>query len=176
MLIIRLIVLNLLVTACTYGQVLYAQDEALERAFGEAVRSERKSIVITPTKADELTKKFKFRYSAGVISYYEGYDQNDQLIGYAFIDSGTVRTHLAMFMVVFSPEGVLKDVFVLSFGEPAEYLPSKKWLKTFEGLKIDEVPMVSKNIPTVMGSTLTVNAITASVGRVQGLFSEFLRK
>lgn len=166
--------LILLVWNIGYSQVFYAQDEAVQRAFPDATSVNRKNLVITSDKAKVLSDRCKATVPSGIVSYFEGF-KNDALLGYAFIDSGVIRTHNGVFMVVMLPDGTLKDVFILAFNEPPEYMPTEKWLGTLHGKSVSEAPVIGKSVPPVMGSTLTVNAITSSIRRVQGIFVEFLK-
>jgi hypothetical protein len=169
------LLLFLLLWNVSYSQVFYAQDEAVKRAFPDATEVKRKNLVITSAKAAALSERCKATVSPGIVSYFQGYKDEGALIGYAFIDSGVVRTHNGVFMVVLLPDGTLRDVFVLAFNEPPEYMPTEKWLGLLRGKSLSEAPVAGKNVPPVMGSTLTVNAITTSVRRVQGVFTEFLK-
>jgi hypothetical protein len=159
----------------SYSQVFYAQDEAVERAFSGAREVKRKNLVITSAQAKALSERSKATVAPGISSYFEGIKDDGTLLGYAFIDSGVVRTHNGVFMVVMSPDGTLQDVFVLAFNEPPEYVPTEKWLGLLHGKALSEAPLAGKNVPPIMGSTLSVNAITTSVRRVQGIFKEFLK-
>ena len=155
--------------------MFYAQDEAVARAFPDAAEVERKNLVITADKAAALSQRYKATVHPGIVTYFKGYRDDKTLLGYAFIDSGVIRTHNGVFMVVMLPDGTLKDVFVLAFNEPLEYMPTEKWLELFRGKSLSEIPVIGKNVPPIMGSTLTVNAISTSVRRVQGIFTEFLK-
>jgi electron transport complex protein RnfG len=170
-----LLLLFLLLWNVGYSQVFYAQDEAIGRAFPGAGEVNRKNIVITSSRATVLSERYKAPVNPGISSYFEGLKEDGTLLGYAFIDSGVVRTHNGVFMVVMLPDGTLRDVFVLAFNEPPEYLPNEKWLGLLQGKALSEAPVVGKNVPPIMGSTLTVNAITRSIRRVQGIFKEFLK-
>jgi len=165
----------LLLSSVSYSQVFYAQDEAVKRAFPDAIEVKRKNLVITSAKATALSDQYKATVHPGIVSYFEGFKDDKTLLGYAFIDSGVIRTHNGVFMVVMSPDGTIRDVFILAFNEPPEYMPTERWLGLLHGKTLSEAPVAGKNVPPVMGSTLTVNAITTSVRRVQGIFKEYLR-
>lgn len=154
------------------AQVLMAQDEALHRAFPDATSVRRRSLVLTTEKIAGIKGAEQLRLKPGIVTYFVGHRDTQQL-GIATIDSGVVRTHQAVFMSVFSPDGVLKDVFVLAFHEPPEYIPTEGWFKQFQGKKRDEPLIAGKDVAGVMGSTLSVQAITGSVRRMQNIFPLF---
>lgn len=175
---IRWLVATLIVAVCgvcaypVNAQVLMAQDEALHRAFPEATSVKRRSLVLTAEKIAAIERADQLKLKPGIITYFTGY-RDAQLLGIATIDSGVVRTHQAVFMSVFTPEGILKDVFILAFHEPPEYIPSEGWFKQFHGKKRDEPLLPGKDIAGVMGSTLSVQAIAGSIRRMQTLFPLF---
>ena len=155
-----------------HAQVLMAQDEALHRAFPDSTSVRRRSLVLTAEKIGAIERADQLRLKPGIVTYFVGY-RDTQFLGIATIDTGVVRTHQAVFMSVFSRDGVLKDVFVLAFNEPPEYIPTEGWFNQFRGKKREEPLIAGKDIAGVMGSTLSVQAITGSVRRMQALFPLF---
>ena len=171
------LVLTLAITLCLCGvfassasaQVLMAQDEALHRAFPGATSVKRRSLVLTAERIATIEGADQLRLKPGIVTYFTGY-HDAQLLGFATIDSGVVRTHQAVFMTVFTPEGIVKDVFILAFHEPPEYIPTEEWFKQFHGKKKGDPLIAGKDVAGVMGSTLSVQAITGSIRRMQALF------
>lgn len=154
------------------AQVLMAQDEALHRAFPGATSVKRHSLVLTAEKIATIERADQLKLKPGIVTYFTGYHEAEPL-GIATIDSGVVRTHQAVFMSVFTREGVLKDVFILAFNEPPEYIPSEGWFQQFHGKKRNDPLIPGKDVAGVMGSTLSVQAITSSMRRMQAIFPLF---
>ena len=154
------------------AQVIYAQDEALERAFSGAREVIRTNVILNSDQAESISSRYRVSISKGIVSFFEGIGADGHSLGYAFIDSGVIRSHTGVFMVVLLPDGTTKDVFVLAFNEPPEHIPSDRWLDQLNGKPVTEQPVPGKNVPTIMGSTLSVIAITNSVRRVQALYKE----
>ncbi|MCA9540250.1 MAG: FMN-binding protein [Myxococcales bacterium] len=94
----------------------------------------------------------------------------EAIVGYAFIDTHQVRSLNETLMVVLSPEGEVKQVVVLAFHEPEEYLASPRWLMQFVGRALDASLKVQSGVDGLSGATLTARAVTASVRRVLGLY------
>ena len=67
-----------------------------------------------------------------------------------WFDGRKVRTKRMGLMFVITLEGSLERVEVCSFGEPLDYLPSKKWLKQFEDQVLDLVCSISEHAPLTM--------------------------
>jgi hypothetical protein len=152
------------------AEIFYAQDEAIERAFPEATTTSKKTFIVTSTLAEKLKAEHKVPISQGIVTYHQGFKDGVPL-GYAIIDTGIVRTHQAVFMIVLKPNGDLQDVFVLAFHEPPEYIPHSRWLKQLEGKKLTDPLIAGKDVAGIMGSTLSVQSILTSVRRTRVLFS-----
>jgi hypothetical protein len=154
------------------AEILYAQDEALKRAFPAATKVVKRVFILTPSKAEKLKFEHSVQISSQMVTYFAGYDRKN-FLGFAVIDTGVVRTHQGVFMSVFKPDQELLDVFVLAFHEPSEYIPTKSWLNQFKGKKIKDPLSVGHDISGVMGSTLSVQAISQSVRRIRTLIPFF---
>lgn len=92
--------------------------------------------------------------------------KGDQVLGYAFIETRTVRTLPATFLVVLSPMGVVQKVLALAFYEPAEYLPTERWLRQFEQKPLGPDLQLRKGIHAIAGATLSAQAVTGAVSGV----------
>jgi hypothetical protein len=72
-------------------------------------------------------------------------------------------------MVVVAPDGGVRSVDVLAFGEPQDYLPRGGWLKRVEGRRMDDGLFVGRALAHVTGATLTTRAIATAVRRILAL-------
>ena len=66
-------------------------------------------------------------------------------------------------MVHFSEDGTILDVVLCKFKEPVRYKPSEKWLKQFDGKKLNEDLRLKRGIDGISGATLTARATVSSV-------------
>jgi FMN-binding domain len=92
-----------------------------------------------------------------------------EVVGTAYFDTHRVRTLPETLMVVVDPQGQLVRVEVLSFDEPADYLPRKPWYRQFDGRPLTDGLALERDIRGVAGATLTARATTAAVRRVLAL-------
>jgi Na+-translocating ferredoxin:NAD+ oxidoreductase RnfG subunit len=72
-------------------------------------------------------------------------------------------------MVVVDPAGAVVKAEVLSFDEPPEYLPKKRWFDLFPTRRLDRDLAAGRGIPVVTGATLTSRAVADAVRRALAL-------
>jgi len=87
-------------------------------------------------------------------------------IGWVYFDSHRVRTLAETLAIVIDLDGKIKEVRVLSFDEPEEYLPKAKWFDTFKDRRLGPGLELHREIPMVTGATLSARAATDSVRRI----------
>jgi len=148
--------------------VYHSQQEALELAFPDATRIDKKTHVLGDAQAEAVEALARAKLDSRLVSIYTGW-QDDVVIGYAVIDIHTVRTQPEAFMVVVDPAGEIRSLRVLAFYEPGEYLPPERWLKQFEKKRLDERLHLRADIHGIAGSTLTARAVTSGVRRAMAL-------
>ena len=81
-----------------------------------------------------------------------------------------VRTKQEVYLVVINPDSSIKQVEILAFYEPEEYLPSKRWFQKFAGKILDNELWPRRGISAVTGATLSVNGITQEIRKVLAVF------
>jgi hypothetical protein len=109
-----------------------------------------------------------------MITVYEGF-HGSRLVGYAFIDTHTVRTLPETFLLVLDPEGAVRATHLLAFHEPPEYLPPARWLDQFTGKALDGDLWLGRDVDGISGSTLSAQALTAGVRRLTAVHRVKLR-
>ncbi|HJY83225.1 MAG TPA: FMN-binding protein [Candidatus Binatia bacterium] len=149
--------------------VLHSREEALTLAFPEAERVETRTFTLTAEQAKRVETLATTPWEAKPVTVYIGH-KGEQVLGYAFLDSRTVRTLPATFLVVLSPAGVVQHVRILTFHEPEEYLPLDRWLRQFEQQPLSPDLQLHKNIHGIAGATLSSQAVTNAVRQALALF------
>ena len=96
--------------------------------------------------------------------------KGDEVLGYAFIDTHTVRTMPEAFMVVLSPNGIVRSLRVLAFYEPREYQPNNRWYAQFEQVSAGQSLRVGGDIHGIAGATLSARATTRGVRRALAFY------
>jgi len=148
--------------------VYHSQQEALELAFPDATRVEKKTHVLDDAQTQAVEDLARSKLESRLVSLYTGWNEGE-LLGYAIIDIHTIRTQPEAFMVVVDPAGTVRSLRVLAFYEPEDYLPPPRWLRQFESKKLDERLHLRADIHGIAGSTLSARAVTNGVRRALAL-------
>jgi hypothetical protein len=157
------------------AKVFYAKDEALKIAFPDSDQVEMRTFILKDTEVQTAEQLARTRIESKLFTFYIG-KKGGRVIGYAAIDTHTVRTLPETFLVVLSPEGQVRTTVILAFHEPPEYLASERWLKQFQDKKLSPELGVGRDIAGIAGSTLTAHAITQGVRKVLALFQILIKE
>ena len=152
------------------ARVLLTQEQALEGAFGHGAGVERVAVYLTDAqrrRASELAGP-DVKIEVGFVARYVG-SKDGRPLGVAYFDTHLVRTLPETILVVVSPDGSVDRVEILSFAEPEEYLPRKRWTDLFHGKKLDDDLRLRRGVHGISGATLSAEAATQAVRRVLAL-------
>lgn len=148
--------------------VYFSKEEAFEEAFGAGAAVESIPVFLTDEQVAAIEQKAKAKLESQLFTFYEG-RKDGRLLGYAAIESHTVRTQAETLLLVLSPQGQLVKTVMLAFHEPPEYQPPARWMSTLAGKKIDELVM-NYGVDGVSGATLSVRAALDSARKVLAVF------
>jgi FMN-binding domain len=171
----RLIIMLLLLAVAmpSFAKIFYSKNEAIVLAFGEGAQVETLSLFPDDPQMSTIQKEAKVKLDSGLFTFYVG-KEKDKILGYAAIETSTVRTKPETLMIVLSSEGELRNVYTLAFHEPPEYQPPERW---FEQLK--KRPLVdmdfNKGIQGISGATLSTRAAVNSVRKVMAVYQTMLK-
>jgi Na+-translocating ferredoxin:NAD+ oxidoreductase RnfG subunit len=149
--------------------VYHSRSEALELAFPGADRVETRTHILNEGQAERIRQASRGEIESKLVKVYTGM-KGDEVLGYAFIDTHTVRTMPEAFMVVLSPDGVVRSLRVLAFYEPREYQPNDRWYSQFEQKSADQSLRVGGDIHGIAGATLSARATTRGVRRALAFY------
>ena len=154
------------------AEVFYAQDEAMKIAFPDADEVKTKTLFIQGSNVEHIQKLSRVKVDSGLFTFFVGY-KNGAPTGYAAIGSNIVRTYPQTYMVVLNLDGSVKTTLILAFHEPLDYLPTDKWLEQFKEKDIKESIRPGDDIAGILGSSLSVNAVSAGVRKVLAVYDTF---
>lgn len=149
--------------------VFHAKDEALKLAFPGADRVDDRPFILTDEQKATVETRAHAPLESSLWTVYSGW-HGDELLGYAIIDTHNVRTLPETMMVVLSPSGELRRVEILAFYEPPEYTPTERWVRQFDGRRLDDDLKLGASVQGITGATLSATAMTAGVRRVLALY------
>ncbi len=148
--------------------MLLSQSDALARAFPAGVAVEKRTAFLDEEQVRAIQKKARVKVDSRIWTYYVAKSSTGTL-GYAYFDRTIVRTLPAALMVALDADGRVRFVEVLTFQEPEDYLPRKRWLGLFRGRGLSKDLRIGRKIHAVSGATLTARSFTDIVRRVLAL-------
>ena len=151
------------------AKVFLSKREALEIAFPGAERVDEESVLLGEEQALRIESLSRAPLESRLVRIYRGY-RGSELLGYAFIDVHTVRTHPEAFLVVLTPEGEVRSLRVLAFHEPLEYMPTERWYEQFHAKNLEAPMRVGGDIHGIVGATLSARATTRGVRRALAFY------
>lgn len=168
----------LLASPDAHAKVFLDQERALELAFGERARVERKTHFLTEAqlaRAREIAGG-AVEIRGALVTAYEGWSAEGTPLGTAYFDSHRVRTLPETLMVVVSPAGVVSRVEIVAFNEPEEYKPREAWLRQFGDRRLDRELALRRGVHGITGATLSAEAVTEAVRRTLALHAAIREK
>ncbi|MEE9385676.1 MAG: FMN-binding protein [Nannocystaceae bacterium] len=150
----------------SWAHVFHSRESALELAFSRADEVRPITLFLSEFELAHCSRLAGSHCSERTIRAYAGYDAEDALIGYAFIDTHPVRSLQETVMFVSSPAGRIQKSVVLAFHEPADYMATPRWLTQFKGHSLSSQLALHRGIDVMSGATITSNVLTSAARRV----------
>jgi hypothetical protein len=161
--------------AFVHSEVFHSKDEALALAFAEGTSVESQSVVLTDAQVARVKELGGIAPESKLFTYYRG-RRDGALVGYAVIDTHTVRSLPEAILAVLRPDGAVDRVILLAFYEPPEYRPPERWLKQFPGRRLDtDGWRVGRDLHGISGATLTAHAIRDALRKITALHAVVMR-
>jgi hypothetical protein len=160
-------------TTSSFAQIFYSKTEALELAFGKATVE---NLSLFPEESDvaKIQQLAKTKLESGLFTFYVG-KENGKILGYAAIESETVRTKPETLMIVLTPEGELRNMYMLAFHEPPEYMPPERWFESLAKRPLADMDF-SKGVDGISGATLSTRSALSSVRKVMAIYQVMVKK
>lgn len=168
-----LFLLLLSAVSSSFATVFYSKNEALELAFGKGTQVEQLSLFPDEQQAAKIEELSKVKLDTGLFTFYVGKDQG-KVLGYAAIETVTVRTKPETLMVVLNPDGELRNVTTLAFHEPPEYQPPELWFEQLYKRPLADMDF-NKGIDGISGATLSTRATVSSVRKVMAIYQVMVK-
>lgn len=149
------------------GQAAGEGADRLEPVFAEIYSPEaeigKSNLFLSEKEVRRVEKRARETLESRLIRVYTIRGPEGRPAGYAFLQTRTVRTKPATFLVALDGAGKVKDVRILGWGEPPEYKPGDRWLAQFTGRKRPGEATLGSGIAAVSGATYTSRTLTAGV-------------
>lgn len=164
---IQLLILMAFALAPALGEAktYLSQQEALKRAFPEATKIVRETVFLRPAEKERAAQSAGCPIENEMIVRYTGM-KNDQILGHAYFDAHRVRTLPETIMIVVAPDDEIELVEILSFNEPEDYLPKRRWIDQLHAQELDDDLSLKRAIRPISGATLSGRAIVDAARRI----------
>ncbi len=150
------------------ARVLMTQQQALASAFASGVRVTRQTFFLTKQQLDDARRESGVLFDDQLVIRYAAM-AGDKVVGYAYFDTHRVRTLPETVMIVVTPDGRVDRIEILSFDEPADYFPKRRWIDQIAGHKLDRDLSLNRAIRPLSGASLTSQAIVNASRKVLAL-------
>jgi Na+-translocating ferredoxin:NAD+ oxidoreductase RnfG subunit len=157
----------------SFATIFYSKNEAMVLAFGENAQVETLSLFPDDQQMATIQQDAKVKLDSGLFTFYVGKDK-DKILGYAAIETNTVRTKPETLMIVLTPEGEVRNVYTLAFHEPPEYMPPERWFDQFNKRPLADMDF-SKGIQGISGATLSTRTAVNSVRKVMAVYLAMIK-
>lgn len=160
-------------TLPSFAKIFFSKNEALELAFGKNAQVEMLSLFPDGQQVAKIQEMAKVKLESGLFTFYVGKNQG-KLLGYAAIETVTVRTKPETLMIVLTAEGELRNVYTLAFHEPPEYQPPDRWFERLYKRPLAEMDF-NKGVDGITGATLSTRAAISSVRKVMAIYQVMIK-
>ena len=153
-----------LVAMPSLATVYMTQQEALHSAF-PGTPMQRQSVFLTDAQLQTVRQASGVEeVSAHIVRYVAM--RGGKITGFVYFDAHRVRTLPETIMVVVSPDGVVQKIEIISFNEPVDYLPKRRWLDQVHGKKLNRDLSLNGAIRPISGATLSGRAIVQASRKI----------
>lgn len=168
-----LLLMLLSAAAPSFAKIFYSKNEAMELAFGKNAQVELLSLFPDEQEMAKIQQTSRVKLDSGLFTFYVGKDQG-KVLGYAAIETATVRTKPQTLMIVLTPEGAVSNVVTLAFHEPPEYQPPERWYEQFRDRPLAELDF-NKGVQGISGATLSTRSGLDSVRKVLAVYQIMIK-
>ncbi len=137
-------------------------------AFGQDAEVEMLPLFLTERQIEIIERLAHIKLESALFTFYVG-RRDGIIVGYAAIESHTVRTKPETLLIVLSPDGELEKIEVLAFHEPPEYQPTASWFAQLYDRALAQMGFNSE-VQGITGATLSAQSALTSVRKVLAIF------
>jgi hypothetical protein len=153
----------LFVAVAAHARVFMTQEQALATAFPAGTKVVREKFFLTPQQLAAARKESGIDFDDQLIVRYSGNG------AYAYFDTHRVRTLPETVMIVVKADGSIDRVDILSFDEPTDYFPKRRWIDQLLHRKLNDELALNRAIRPISGASLSGRAIVNASRKVLAL-------
>ena len=157
----------------SFATIFYSKNEAMELAFGKGAQIGQLSLFPDENETAKIEQDAKVKLDSGLFTFYVGKNQG-KILGYAAIETSTVRTKPETLMIVLTPDGELIRVVTLAFHEPPEYQPPERWFEQLYKRPLADMDF-NKGVDGISGATLSTRSALTSIRKVMSIYQVMVK-
>ncbi len=162
------LVLAALAASSVRAKTYETRAQAFARVFGQDAEIERKTVFLTDEQRTDVQARSGARVEHARVTFHVA-SRDGELLGRAYLDTHLVRSLYETVLVVVGPDGRTRNVDILAFHEPEDYLPPERWLRNLEGRALSRRLRPGDEVDTISGATLSARAASEAVRRILAL-------
>jgi hypothetical protein len=160
----RMAIVILLFCAPVQARVFVTQQQAVASAFPAGAVVARQTFFLTAPQMEAIRRSAGTQPTSALVIRYEG-QKDGRSLGFLYFDTHRVRTEPETVMIQILPDGSIVRVEILSFDEPQDYAPKRRWLEQFSGRRLDRELALDRAIHPMTGASLTGRSILEACRR-----------
>ncbi|MEO6259742.1 MAG: FMN-binding protein [Thermoanaerobaculia bacterium] len=146
------------------ARTLMTREQALASAFSPPIRVARQKFFLTPQQLADARRESGVSFDDSLIIRYAASDGS-----FGYFDTHRVRTLPETILVVIKADGSVERVDILSFDEPTDYFPRRRWIDQLLGRRLDRELALDRAVRPLSGASLTGRAIVNATRKVLAL-------
>lgn len=152
--------------AIVFGADYSTVAQAQKMMFPDATSFVAHPVVLTDEQRKTLSAQAGTRVNPAQWNVFAA-KAGDKLLGYVITDAVVGKFQLINYAVAFAPDGIIRDVEVLSYREEhGGEIRTHAWRKQFEG-KAGSAPLqIGEDIQSISGATMSCTHVTDGIRRL----------
>lgn len=169
-----LLYLLIFLTLPLSAKMLISPIDAMKQNYGVKSKIIEESIILSGAEAKKIQEASQVKLGTKIFKVFKAV-QDGKTQGYGVLINRKIRSKNGVVLYMISHESILKGIEVIAFNEPMEYVPSGKWMSQFENVDTQRSLMLSKDIPTITGATLSAKSFVDGSRVAFALYNELLK-
>lgn len=156
------------------AKMLISPVDAMQQNYGTKGKISEDNILLTDSQAKKIQEISQVKLQSNIVKVFKA-ELGGKTLGYGVLINRKIRSKNGVVLYLISSDSILKGIEVVAFNEPAEYIPSKKWMSQFENVNTQTPLNLSKDIPTITGATLSAKSFVDGSKIAFAFYNEMLK-
>lgn len=173
----KLTILFLLLNTALFPQDIKENiNRAIHSCFGKNIQVQYEKVKIEQNQKKEIETKVGQKFFSDEIHLYKIFIDKS-LSGFALLDNVYGKSLPITFIVMFDTNGKILCSEIIKYREPyGGAIQSKEWNNQFKGKDHTSEFLVGKDVNSISGATISVNAVTKGINKLVFLIKSLISK